>query len=52
MLAYLVNENRYQKDVIPDMETKEEYSVELARDLACATALLQLQDASNATRFA
>ena len=52
MLAYLLNENQHRKDRILEMETKEKHRMETARDLACASALLQLQDDRGALQFA
>jgi ABC-type taurine transport system ATPase subunit len=51
-LAYLLNENQHQKNRILEMETKEKHRMEIARDLACASALLQLQDDRGALQFA
>jgi hypothetical protein len=51
-LAYLLNENQHQKNRILEMETKEKHRMETVRDLACASALLQLQDDRGALQFA
>jgi predicted nuclease with TOPRIM domain len=43
-LAYLLNKNQHQKNRILEIEKKEKHRMETIRDLACASALLQLQD--------
>lgn len=45
MLAYLLSENQLQRGIISETDRMEEKMMEIARDLACASALLQLQDA-------
>lgn len=45
MLAHILNENQRMQQKLLEMETREEERMETMKDLACASALLQLQDA-------
>jgi ABC-type iron transport system FetAB ATPase subunit len=45
MLAHILTDNQRMQQHIREMEGKEKERVEHARDLACASALLQLQGA-------
>lgn len=44
MLAYLLTENQRQKERILKLEMQDEQREVTAEDLACASALLQLQN--------